>query len=91
MKSQKLLTRTLENREELVYQLISSEAICLREEERETAYSVLVAHTDGEAVLESALVYDVSRMEEKGRVLMMRLWENGTEPKNVKDVVSELL
>ena len=91
MKNNHLLTRQLENQEELVYQLISSDAICLREQENTTAYSVLVAHTDGETVLESALAYDVSRKEETGRRLMKELWRNSAKPKGIKDAVSELM
>lgn len=86
-----LLTRKLDDEESIIYQLISSEAICLKEEPHGTAYSVLVAHTDGEAVLESALAYDVSRREEKGRRLMEELWRTGAEPAGIKEAVAELL
>ena len=91
MKNKDLLTRTLDDNEELVYQLMSSKAICLKEEPHGTAYSVLVAHTDGDAVLESALAYDISRQEETGRRLMEELWKAGAEPASVKDAVAELL
>ena len=91
MKNEDLLIRTLDDNEELVYQLMSSTAICLKEEPHDTAYSVLVAHTDGEAVLESALAYDVSRQEEKGRKLMEELWRTGAEPSGIKEAVAELL
>ena len=91
MKNEDFLTRTLDDNEELVYQLMSSKAICLKEEPHGTAYSVLVAHTDGDAILESALAYDVSRHEETGRRLMEELWRAGAEPGAVKEVVAELL
>ena len=91
MNDEKLLTRSVENSEQLVYQLISSEAVCLRERDMETAYSILVARTDGESVLDSALAYDVSRREERGRELMRELWQSAAEPCEVKEAVSELL
>lgn len=91
MDTQNLLTRELGNSEELVYQLISSEAICMREKDADTAYSILVARTDGVAVIDSQLAYDVSRREERGIALMRELWKNAAEPSEVKTAVSELL
>ena len=91
MDTQDLLTRELDNREALVYQLISSEAICLREKGLETAYSILVVRTDGEAVIDSGLAYDVSRREECCRKMMRELWKNAAEPSEVKTAVSEML
>ena len=91
MENENLLTISLDNKEELVYQLISSEAFCMKEDERDRAYSILVAHTDGEAVLESAFAYDVSRIEDRGRALMRELWQTAAEPNEIKEVVAELL
>ena len=91
MDTDNLLTRATQNSEELVYQLISSEAFCLKEQDAETAYSILVARTDGEVVLDSAFAYDVSRREERGREVMRELWQTAAEPSEVIDAVSELL
>ena len=91
MGTENLLTRASHDSEELVYQLISSEAFCLKEPELETAYSILVARTDGEVVIDSAFAYDVSRIEERGLELMRELWQTAAEPSEVMDAVSELL
>ena len=91
MDTDNLLTRAMQNSEELVYQLISSEAFCLKDQDAETAYSILVARTDGEVVLDSVFAYDVSRREERGREVMRELWQTAAEPSEVIDAVSELL
>ena len=77
--------------EKLVYQLIRSEAICLCEDGYDTAYSILVARVEGDAVTESELAYDVSRTEEEGCRVLNELWLSGAEPNVINDVVSELL
>ena len=91
MKNENLLTRMTQENGELVYQLISSEAFCLREEKLNTVYSVLVARTDGEAVLESKLIYDVSRKEDTGRRVLEELWSRGAYPREAEEKVEELL
>ena len=91
MDTDNLLTRVTRNSEKLVYQLISSEAFCLKEQDAETAYSILVARTDGEVVIDSAFAYDVSRKEERGMELMRELWQSAAEPSDVMDTVSEML
>ena len=86
-----LLTRETEERENMVYQLISSDAICLKEDGREQAFSVLVARTDGETVSESTLAYDVTRERSTGLKLMQELWKRGATPEDVKESVAVLL
>lgn len=85
------LTRKLGHGEEMVYQMISSEPICLREECDSDAYSILVARTDGEVVMDSALAYDVSRDAERCCEVMEELWRSSVVPEDIKDAVSELL
>lgn len=91
MKASELLTRRGDSEEKLVYQLIRSEAICLRQEGYDTSYSVLVARVEGDAVTESAFAYDVSRTEEGGCRVLNELWLNGAEPDGINDTVSELI
>ena len=83
-------TLTTENGE-LVYQIISSEPITIICEEFPTAFSVLVAHTEEDAVTESAFVYDVSRDMEVCKRITEQLWKRGTPPCELRDTIAELL
>jgi len=85
------LTRIKSNRERLVYQMITSEAICLKEEGFCTVYSVLVVRVDGDTVIDSALAYDISRRREVCLKVMRELCENGAKPQDIKEAAAELL
>ena len=91
MKSSTML-KTLPTKEgELIYQTVTSDAFALYCEEYPTAFSVLVAHTAGDAVTETAFAYDVSRDMEICDQITEQLWQKGTLPKDLLDTIAELL
>ena len=76
---------------ELTYLALTSVPITLICDEHPIAFSVLIAHTEGDAVTETAFAYDVSRDQTICDQIIFQLWERGTRPNELIDTLSEIL
>lgn len=88
MKSEEFTKCVLsDNGEKLVYQLIESEAVFNKYEDYPRAYSIIILNASGESVIQSELLYDISRIRENGIDLLNKLCDSRITPENARRAI----
>ncbi|MBR2459622.1 MAG: hypothetical protein IKB34_00110 [Clostridia bacterium] len=91
MQPTELVSVNPERDERLIYQIVKTDAVCLREEGMEEVYSILVLRADGEVIVESDIVYDVSRRMEACYDLMRKFYAENVLPSRARDEAERML
>ncbi|MBQ9116461.1 MAG: hypothetical protein IJY04_05510 [Clostridia bacterium] len=84
---EKLVIRNLAEKERIVYMMVKTEAVCMKERGCEWAYSVLILRISDDVVTESDIVYDVSRNEDVCFGVMKELCRACVAPGEAKDAI----
>ena len=90
-KASRMLTETLGNGTELSYQLICTHGLYPESEEYPTAYSIIILLADGGSVIDSEILYDISRNEADCLSLMEKLFRVAVLPDAAKAAVEAFI